>query len=296
MIGLTENLSAVPRTSRGRWLLPLQTDDLKDTPAADPEALIEEARQRQRQRAQRRNVILSSMALLVIVGLVVGKLAQGGGATQGSTPPASPAPAQIRSVTYEKIVEQKIVPHLPTETKTIESWYTQGSYREVVTVSGGRRLELGSIRIRDKALGRERLDYLYDPSTKIIYRTGYVLIPAGSPRTPEQFFKQEILGLPGAHLAGTRTYKGRRISVVKSSTPYLRTTTYVDKHTYQVLLGVGLSTDLRTVQRGIAYKTLPATKNNLALASLWAMHPHAHTVLQAPPPIKELYREATFGP
>jgi hypothetical protein len=26
------------------------------------------------------------------------------------------------------------------------------------------------------------------------------------------------------------------------------------------------------------------------------MHPHAHTVLQAPPPIKELYREATFGP
>jgi hypothetical protein len=73
----------------------------------------------------------------------------------------------------------------------------------------------------------------------------------------------------------------------------VRTTTYVDKRTYQVLLGVALATGLRTVQRGIAHTTLPATKANLALASLSAMHPHVRTVLQAPPRIKQLYGEAT---
>jgi hypothetical protein len=99
--------------------------------------------------------------------------------------------------------------------------------------------------------------------------------------------------VPGAHRAGTRTYKGRRVYVVKSSTPYLSTAFYVNKRTYQVLLGVLVSPDHRTVQRGIAHKTLPATKADLALASLSAMHPHAHTVLQAPPRIKDLYLDAT---
>jgi hypothetical protein len=142
-------------------------------------------------------------------------------------------------------------------------------------------------------LGALQVNYLYDPSTRIIYRTGYILDPSVRPPTPKQFFKQEILGLPGTHRAGTRTYKGRPVYVVKSSTRYLRTTTYVDKRTYQVLLGVALATGLRTVQRGIAHTTLPATKANLALASLSAMHPHVRTVLQAPPRIKQLYGEAT---
>jgi hypothetical protein len=145
-------------------------------------------------------------------------------------------------------------------------------------------------------LGPEQVNYLYDPSTRIIYRAGYVIVPSVKPPTPEQFYKQQILGMPRAHLAGARTYEGRRAYVVKSAIPGLSTTTYVDKRTYQVLLGVGVSTDLRAVQRGIAYKTLPATKANLTLASLWAMHPRARTVLQAPPRIKQLYGHATFGP
>ena len=270
----------------------LETDDQKTTTRDDPQALIEEARQRQRQRAQRRNVILSVTALLVIVGLGVGKLTQGGGAVQGSPPTAGAD--QTRTVTYGKIVEQKIVPHVPVETRTIEGWYTQGTSREVVTISGGRRFEIGHVRVRDKVLGPVQVSYVYDPSTKTIYRTGYILDPSVRPPTPEQFFRQQVLGAPGAHLAGSRTYEGRLVYVVKSALPDLTTTTYVDKRTYQVLLGVGVSRYLRTVQRGLAYTTLPATNANLALASLSATHPQARTVLQAPPRINQLYGEAAY--
>jgi hypothetical protein len=271
----------------------IETDDQKTTIRDDPQALIEEARQRQRQRAQRRNLLVTGTALLVIVGLGVGKLAQGGGATQGSPPPASSAPAQTGTITYEKTVEQNIVPRHPVETKTIEGWYTTPvTGREVVTISGGRRIEIGHARVRDKVLGTLLVNYLYDPTTKTIYRTG-AFFAAGAPPTPQQAFKQQVLGVPGAHRAGTRIYKNRGVYIVKSSTPYLSTTFYVDKRTYQVLLGVLVSPDHRTVQRGIAYRTLPATKANLALASLSAMHPDAHTIRQPPPRIKELYLEAT---
>ena len=270
----------------------VETDEPKTVTSDDPQSLIEEARERQRQRVRRHTLLLGTAVVIVVLGFAVYRLGQGGSAVQSSPPTA--AVGRTRTVTYEKIVEQKIVPHLPVETRTIEGWYTQGTGREVITISGGRRVEVGHVRVRDKVLGPEQVSYLYDPSTNTIYRTGLILIPTVRPPTPEQFFKQILGSTPGAHLAGTRTYKGRRVYVVKSARSYLRTTTYVDKRTYQVLWGVGVSPNLRTVQRGVAHTTLPATNANLALASLSATHPQARIVLLAPPRIKQLYGEAAY--
>jgi hypothetical protein len=271
----------------------LETDHPETTTSDDPQALIEEARQRQRQRARRRDAGLTAVALLVIVGLAVGRLVQGGGATRSSAPSASAAPAQTRTVTFKKIVEEKIVPLLPVETRTSEAWSTPAIGRGFVTLSGGRRIEIGITRVHDKVRGLEQVDYLYDPSTNTIYRTGTDPVPPGESRTPEQVYRQEILGQPGFHLAGTRTYRGRRVYVVKAARPNARFMDYVDTRTYQLLLDVGVSTDLRRVERETAYRALPATKATLALASLWAMHPHARTALHAPPRIEQLYEKAT---
>jgi hypothetical protein len=55
----------------------------------EPEALIQEARERQLQRARRRNVVLGTAALLVILGFGVNRLAREGGGVQAAPPSSS---------------------------------------------------------------------------------------------------------------------------------------------------------------------------------------------------------------
>jgi hypothetical protein len=275
----------------------LETEDPKNAPGSDPEALIEEARERQRQRARRRNVAVQAAALLVILGFGISQLARGGANTQPAPQRPPTSAAHPPTVTYEKIMAQKFVPHLPSETQTIETWSssaTPGTQRQVITISGGQRVEIGIILVRDQVLGPEKVNYLYDASTNTIYRTGYVLARTLEQPTPGQFFKQ-VLANPVSHLEGTRTYRGRSVYVVVL-TPGAgaRQTFSFDKSTHEVVRNVVTGTDIRTVVHTLVHRTLPGTNANLALTSLPAAHPHARTVLQAPPRIKQLFGEAFY--
>ena len=63
----------------------LEQEDPKTATGPDPEALIEEARQLQRQRARHRNVVVQAAALLVILGFGINHFAAGGNSS-GSAP------------------------------------------------------------------------------------------------------------------------------------------------------------------------------------------------------------------
>ena len=203
---------------------------------------------------------------------------------------------QALTVTYDKIVVLKIVPHLPVEKRTVETWSASNdplTRRQIVTIAGGPRLEIGTGPGHDHTLGSEQVNYLYDASTDTIYRTGWLPVRAGAMRTPEQEFK-DVLSESGVHLAGTRTYQGRTVYVVELKTPAETGTTYVDERTFEPLLNDVRGTDIRTVVRTLAHRTLPATAANLELTSLPAAHPGAHTSQQASPKIRQLYGEAAF--
>ena len=198
-------------------------------------------------------------------------------------------------MTYKKAVFQKFVPHLQVETRTIQAWSASNApliNRQVVTIAGGPRLEIGSEPAHGKVLGLEQANYLYDASTHTIYRTGYFLAPSPQ-QTPERIFKH-VLAEPGVRLTGTRTYLGRNVYVLKLRTPTAKGTAYVDKRTFEPLLNEVTTEYLRTVYRTVVYKTLPANKANVALTSLTTAHPRARTVLHASPHIRELYGEAAF--
>jgi hypothetical protein len=263
----------------------------------EPEALIEEARRRQRQRSRRRTVVLTVASVLVLLGFGINQLARGGSSVQATPAPSAPVAPTAPTVTYEKIVVQKIVPLLPVEQKTIETWSSTIdplTVRQVVTIAGGPTVEIGSGPGQDPVLGKLEMNYLYDRSTNTIYRAGYYL-ESGSEKTPspKSIFKQ-VLDRPGVHLAGSRMYVGRPVYVVKGRDKFFSATTFVDKRTYEPLFSVSIGTDLRFVVRTLAYRTLPATRANLALTSLGGVHPAARTVLHASPQIRELYGEAAF--
>ena len=262
-----------------------------------PEALIEEARRRQRHRSRRRTLGVAIASVLVLLGFGINQLARGGGDTQLTpSPPAAAAP-QTPIVTYEKVLIRKIVPNLPVEQRTVETWSSSSdplTERQIVTIDGDGRYEIGSGAGQDKVLGEEEVNYLYDASTRTIYRTGYYPVAGpGTTASPKAVFK-DVLDEPGVRLAGTRTYVGRPVYVVKASRNGFSATTLVDKKTYQPLYSVGVGTDLRTVYRTLTFKTLPATQANLALTSLAAEHPGSRTVLQASPHVKDLYGQAAF--
>jgi hypothetical protein len=263
-----------------------------------PEALIEEARQHQRERHHRRRVILGGAALLAVLGFGIDQLAEGG-SNVGATPPEAAGAAQKPqpTVTYQKVVIRRFVPHLRVETTTIETWSAPDgiSNRQMVRNDDGPRTEIAATPGEDKVLGPLRMDYLYDPATGTIYRAGYMLAPTKKTPTPEQQFKH-ALAQPYVHLAGTTTYRGRKVYVLELRDERFHGTMYIDERTYEPMMQTETGPYLRLVVRTLAYKTLPATTANLALTSLPAMHPKARTVLQAPLRIKELYGRAAFPP
>jgi hypothetical protein len=262
-----------------------------------PEALIEEARQLQRKRKRRRSIILGAAAAFVALGFGIYQLAQGGN-NVGATPPAAAGAAQPPpAVTYEKIVIRRFVPHLPVETTTIETWTAPDgtSNRRVVTNDGGPRIEISTAPGIDKVLGPVKMNYLYDTATGKIYRAGYELPPLTKPPSNEQQFKR-VVAQPYVHLAGTTTYRGRKVYVLKLKDEENHGTVYVDERTYEPLMQTQTGTDMRLDVRTLAYKTLPATPANVALTSLPSLHPKARIVLHPTLRIRELYGEAAFPP
>lgn len=266
------------------------------TDTTGPEVLIEQARQRRRHRHRRRRVILGAAAFLAVLGFGIGQLVRGG-SSAGATPPAAAGATQkpTPTVTYEKVVIRKFVPNLPVETKTIETWSSPDgtTERQVVTIAGGPRIEIGAAPGDDKVLGPLRVNYLYDATTGTIYRAGYTFAPSGKPPTREQAFKH-YLAQPYVHLAGTTSYRGRKVYVLELQDENAHGTVYVDEHSYAPMMQTETGTDLRIVVRTLAFKTLPATPANLGRTSLSTVHPKARIVLQAPPRIRELYGEAAF--
>ena len=240
--------------------------------------------------------MLGITGLLVIVGFGINQLARGGGSVHAAPPAAAASAGSAPTITYEKIVVLKIVPHLPVEKKTIETWSESNApstYRQVVTIAGGPRLDIGTKPGFGKVLGPEQVNYLYDRSTNTIYRTGVMLVPSPKPPTPQQMFKR-VLASPGVRLAGTRTYRGRSVYVLKLSNRDVKGTVYVDKRTYEPMMQDERGTYLHSIVRTLVYRELRWTEANLALTSLRTAHPQAHVVLHASPHIRSLYGEAAF--
>jgi hypothetical protein len=275
----------------------LETDDQKTTTRDDPQALIEEARQLQRQRTRRRTIVLQLAGLLIILGVGINQFARGGSSAGPAPPAAAGGATQKPTVTFEKVVIRRFVPHLPVETTTIEAWSAPDgtTNRQIVRNGGGPRIEIGAAPGSDKVLGALRVDYLYDATTGTIYRAGYMLAPSQKKPTREQAFKH-VLAQRYVHLSGTTSYRGRKVYILKLQDEHAHGTVYIDERTYEPMMQTEISTDLRIVVRTLAFKTLPATPANLALTTLPTMHPKARIVLHAPPRIRELYGEAAFPP
>jgi hypothetical protein len=298
----------------------LLTDDPDETRSAEPDALIEEARQLQRTRATRRNIVVLAAASLVILGLGATQLIRGESSAAAQASPSGAAGAP--SVTYEKIVVQQIVPHLPVETRTVELWSSSarpGIQRAIVTLQGGHRFEVGTAVRHDKTLGLVKVAYFYDSSTDTIYRAGYLNtapdpspglfvvtgpvggdgiaalpVPAGKQPTPAKFF-DVITRDPDSRLSGPRNYRGRSVYVVVNRAPgrLSEQTFYFDVNSKELVRNEIDNDGLRNIQSTIVHATLPATKANFALASLQAAHPHARAALQ-PLRIKRLSGEAFY--
>ena len=103
-----------------------------------------------------------------------------------------------------------------------------------------------------------------------------------------------VLSEPGVRLAGTRTYRGRRVNVLAIRNKDVMGTVYVDKTTYEPMMSDERSADLHVIVRTLAFETLPPTKANLALTNLRTAHPKARVVLHASPRIKALFGKAAF--
>jgi hypothetical protein len=248
----------------------------------EPKALIQEARRRQRQRSRRRTVVVAIASMFVLLGFGINQLARGGSSERATPLTPAAVAADPPTVTYEKIVVQKIVPNLPIEKRTIETWSSSNdpvTERQVVTLAGGPRFEIGSGPGQDKVLGKEEVNYLYEGSTNTIYRTGYYPVGHEGPTMTRKAVFRHVLTEPGVRLAGSRLYRGHPVYVVDAKRSWFRVITFVDKRTYEPMLSEGFSTDLLTIVRTLAFKTLPATQANLALTSLAGAHPGARTVL-----------------
>jgi hypothetical protein len=283
----------------------LETDDPKTTTRDDPQALIEEARHLQRQRARRRTIVVQAAALLVILGFGINHFARGG--NSAGTAPQQPLTdaAQTPNVTYRKIVGQSFVPHLPVETQTVQIWSSSATpdvVRAIVTFAQHRRsrFEFGLVYKHDKVFGvpeRELVFYFYDAPTDTIYRIGSTLGTLPPLPPPGQIFKQ-VLTAPFARLEGTRTYGGRSVDVVLIQDPndpaVTKQTLYLDKRTHEIVRSDIVFTGNRPQQSPqrvldrAQQRTLPATKANLALTSLQAAHPGARIARVEQPRIKRL--------
>jgi hypothetical protein len=277
----------------------IATDDPQPA-TGDPEALIEEAREHHRLRVRRRATLLVAAALiLAFLGLGIDRLARGGGDTQAQPPAPTASLVSRGAVTYEKVETIKIATGFPTQRRIVQIWSTTDApttYRELLETTDHPSLEVGA-GPGHGLIGAEQIVYLYEPSSDTIYLTGaYPATPAPPVRTtisPASQFQRFVHG-PDTHLLGTRTLDGHTVYVVKTrqgQTEPVQATLYIDRHTYQPIMTVTTSPDLRIIRRVLASKTLPATPQNLNLTTLAAAHPHART-LPAPARIKALYGDA----
>ena len=256
--------------------------------ASDPQALIEEARQLQRQRTRRRMIALQVAAWLIVVGVGVSQFARGH--SSAGTAPTRPVAgsAQAPTVTYTKAIRQKFVPGLPVETQTLETWSASNSplvSRTVVTIAGGPRFEYGLGPAQDKLLGvKQAANYLFDPSTQTNWRISSFPVPPPL----EQRFKQ-LLAEYRNSLTATRRYLGRSVYVLRLRMSTGEQTYYIDKRTFEpLMIDMKDGYHLRTVYRTVVYHTLPATKANLALTNLPTAHPRAKAVLHPTQHLREL--------
>jgi hypothetical protein len=275
----------------------LEQDDPKTATGPDPEALIEEARQLQRQRARRRNIVVQAAALLAILGFGINHFARGGRTASTARQQPLISAVETPTVTYKKVVSQRFVPHLPVETYTMQIWSSSATpdvVRAIVSGPPGRRVELSIVLRHDKVRGLEQVFYLYDAPTDTIYPIGSGLV--SPPPPPARQILKQVLATSFARLEGTRTYGGRSVYVVVIQRPHdlfeTKQSLYLDKRTHEIVRSDIVSTDLRVLDRRIQQRTLPATKANLALTSLPAAHPHARIAREEPRRIQRLARDA----
>jgi hypothetical protein len=277
------------------------TDDQQMTgTTADPELLIEEARQRQQRRQQHRMIALVATGILAVLGLVAYRTVHGGNAASAQEPRPILTVARQRAVIYEKVETVVIAPHLPTIRRTGEVWFSTAApftYRELLTIAGGPSVEVGAGPGHDPKIGNEVLVYLYDATANTIYKTGAFLTPpTAPPRLRQQF--ERFLAQPGVRLDGTRLLDGHKVFVARGHAPLFggpaseTVTAYVDTVSYQPLLIINSGPGLTWTTRILAYKTLPATATNLRLTSLAGTHPGARS-RPASARVDTLYGEAS---
>jgi hypothetical protein len=259
------------------------------TPNADPELLIEEARQRQRDRRR----ALLRIAMVAVIGLTIGiaQFARGGGGTTRSQPPTTAAAISSRgSVIYEKLELIVSLPDRPTVRTIVRTWVDSDQptgWRE--TIAGRPSLEYGQQFVSDPLIGRELVTYFYDGQTKRMYQTGAFLGHPSPGAILVQVFRHYVR-LKSVHRA-TRIYDGRAVDAFTLSDTVLshqaRThvpvlVLYLDAHThvpvfYSAPSGGQVGTP-SLIERALAWKILPATPANLRLASLTTSHPGARVV------------------
>jgi hypothetical protein len=256
----------------------------------DPELLIEEARQRQRRRSRRRATALVVAAILAALGFGISQFARGGSSAANQPTPGAAGIDPRPTVLYRKIETVKLVPNLPPERRTVEVWTASNAplrYRETLTTTGQRRLEIGAGPGHDKVLGTEQIVYFYQPSNNTIYRTGaYAHGPTAPPTSPgaDRSYRRYV-----AEHGAARTLDGRSVYVLTFQRgPNAKTLAYIDRHTFQLLMTVYTGTDIKLITRTVARKVLPATTANLKLTDLALAHPGAR-LLAAPPEIHAAY-------
>jgi hypothetical protein len=274
----------------------LEQEDPKTARGPDPEALIEEARQLQRQRARRRTIVVQAAALLVILGFGINHFARGG--NSASTAPQQPliSAAPTPTVTYKKIMSQQFGPHVGVEKQTVQVWSSSATpdvVRAIVTFPGlgHGRYEFGFV-----YKSPELFFYYYDAPTNTIYPIGSTFGPI--PLPPPGQVLRNVLATPFARLEGTPTYAGRSVDVVLIQQPHdpvvTKQTLYLDKRTHEIVRSDIVFTDNRPlgspkrVLDRAQQRTLPATTANLALTSLQAAHPGARIDRLAPPRIQKM--------
>lgn len=256
-------------------------------PSADPELLIEEARQRQRRRQRERAAFLFAAVVLLGLTLAITQITQGGsGVKAAQSPPAVAAAGSDHYVIYEKFQLVWASPHQPTVRAVIRSWTDPvlRTWRE--TVLGRPALEYGGRYVQDQRTGPELADYLYDRHTGALYLTSTTSVPARQPwRQPTaQMLRRQLASTP-FRPAGTRVYAGRTVlafTAGRSSPRVPHSVLYVDPHTYvPVFYAVNIGapkTWTRIVARAIVWRVLPANKANLKLANLTTAHPGTRIV------------------
>jgi hypothetical protein len=272
----------------------LEQEDPKTATGLDPEALIEEARQLQRQRARRRTIVVQAAALLVILGFGINHFAAGGNSSGSAPQQPLISAARTPTVTYKKIVSQTFDPHVPTQ--TVQVWSSSATpdvVRAIVTFPGHGhgRYEFGFV-----YKSSELVFYYYDAPTNAIYRIGSTFGPI--PLPPRGQVLRNVLATPFARLEDTRIYAGRSVDVVLIQAPHdpvvNKQTLYLDKTTHEIVRSDIVFTDNRPlgspkrVLDRAQQRTLPATTANLALTSLQTAHPGARIARVVPPRIQKM--------